>query len=596
MAERTGWAYVRHLIGRILAVIGGIAVVSLLLFFLVVLTATRREGVPRQVILELNLEDGLVEHVPDDPFAGAFARRQLVVRDVVEALHSAADDRRVLGLVARVGSGGIGVARAEEIRDAVLAFRRSGKPAVLFSETFGEFGPGVGGYYLATAFDSIYLQPSGDLGLTGLLSQSPFLAGTLEQLDVRATVSQRHEYKSAGEMLTERGFTEPAREAVTGVLQSIYTQIAGAIAETRGLTLEQARQRIDNGPYFGEEAVRAGLVDRLAYRDEVYDSLRARVGGDPSFLYVQRYLQRAGRPHTRGQRVALIYGVGNVTRGASEFDPLSGGSSMGAETVARAFRDAVEDDRVRAIVFRIDSPGGSYVASDAIWRETVRARAAGKPVIASMGNVAGSGGYFVAMAADRILAQPSTITGSIGVVATSLATRDFFNRFGVSWDTVQVGGNATMWSGIYEQSPEERQRMEQNLDRIYADFTQKVAQGRGMTPTQVHEVARGRIWSGADALRLGLVDELGGLDAALRAAREAAGLAPDAPITLQVYPERRPFLLQLMDRGRDNSYPTRYDAIAERTLRALRPVARLARELGLAAEPGALLMPGAWEF
>jgi protease IV len=596
MAEKSGWKLFFHYVGKTLAVIGGITVVGVLLLLLIVLIAGRREGVPSRVVLELNIEDGLVEHIPDDPFASVLARRQMVVRDVVEALHRAADDRRVVGLVVRVGSGGIGMARAEEIRDAVIAFRRSGKPAVLFSETFGEFGPGMGGYYLATAFDSIFMQPSGDLGLTGLLAQSPFVAGTLDELDIEVWVSQRHEYKSAGELLSERGYTEPSREAVAAVLRSIYGHIVTAIAETRGLTPEQAREAIDNGPYFGEEAVRARLVDRLAYRDEVYDSLRARVGGDPEFLYVQRYVERAGRFHNRGTRVALIYGVGNVTRGDTEFDPFSGGSNMGSETVARAFRQAIEDDRVRAIIFRVDSPGGSYVASDAIWRETVRAREAGKPVIVSMGNVAGSGGYFVAMSADRIIAQPSTITGSIGVLAASFATEDFWNRFGVTWDSVQVGGRATMWSGIYEATPEERARLEQSLDRIYADFTTKVARGRDMTPQQVHEIARGRIWSGSDALRIGLVDELGGFDAAVRATREVLQLEPDAGINLRVYPARQPFLAALLERGPDSSYPTRYDAIAERTLRAVQPAAKLARQLGLTEGPGVLTMPGSWEF
>jgi protease IV len=597
MVERSLWQRTRRWLGRALAVIGGIAVVSVLLLLFLMLVATRREGVPRQAILELNLEEGLVEHVPDDPLAGVLARRQTSVRDIVEALHRGAEDARVVGLVARVGSGSIGFARAEEIRDAVIAFRRSGKPALLHSETFGEFGPGTGGYYLATAFDSIFLQPSGDVGLTGLLIEQPFAAGTLERLDVDAQVSQRYEYKSAGELFSERGFTAPSREALSAVLRSIHTQLTGAIAASRGMDTVQARRVIDEGPYFGEEAVRARLVDRLAYRDEVYDSLRARVGPNADFLYASRYLQRAGRPHERGPRIALIYGVGAVVRGDSELDPFSGGSSMGAETVARAFRQAIEDDAVRAIIFRVDSPGGSYVASDAIWRETVRARAAGKPVIVTMGNYAASGGYFVAASADRIIAQPSTITGSIGVVAQRLTTREFWDeRLGVTWDTVQMGGNATMWSGIHAQTPTEAARLEQNLDRIYADFTAKVAQGRNLTQAQVHQVARGRVWTGSDALRLGLVDELGGFSAALRAAREAAGLAPDASVTLRVYPERRPLLAQLLERGHDSSYPTGTEAIAERLLRATAPFARLARQLGVSRGPDVLMLPGVWEF
>jgi protease IV len=582
----------RRILVRTLVTIGALTLILTVLFFVVVLAAARGPGVPREMILEIDLERGLVEHVPDDPIAGVLARQQVTVRSVVEALHRAAEDDRVVGLVARVGGGGIGLARAEELRDAVVRFRGSGKPTIVFAESFGEFAPGHSAYYLATAFDSIYMQPSGDLGLTGVLVEAPFARGTLDRLDIEPRIAQRYEYKTAGNTFTEQGFTDPEREAVATVIGSMIDNFVAGVAEARGLTPQQVRTALDTGPLLGEEAVRAGFVDRLAYRDEIYDGFRARVGSDrTTFLYAQPYLDRAGSPYDRGSTVALIYGVGTIQRGESDFDLFSGGSSMGAETVAGAFREAIESDRVRAILFRVDSPGGSYIASDVIWREVTRAREAGKPVVVSMGNVAGSGGYFVAAPADRIIAQPSTITGSIGVLAGKVVTEEFWGRFGITWDTIQVGANATMWSPIYDFNDAEWSRLQASLDRIYDDFTAKVARGRNLTREQVHEVARGRIWSGSDALRLGLVDELGGFDAAIRAARELAQIPDDDRIRLELFPARRPLLAQLLDRGRESSYPTATEVIMMRLAETIRPLHAFGRATGLLRQPGVLMTP-----
>jgi protease IV len=575
-----------------LMTIGAFTLGLMLLFLLAVLSFGRGESVPSRLILELDLEQDLAEYVPQDPVAQAIYGRQPTVRDVVDALHRAADDDRVLGLFARVGGGGIGFAQVEEIRDAVAVFRASGKPAVIFSETFGEVGPGHGGYYLATAFDRVYMQPSGDVGLTGLRADAMFFAGTLDRYDVEARLDHRYEYKNAMNTFTERGFTPEHREVTERILESTFGRIVAAIAAARGMSEAQARETVGSGPLLGEEAVRAGLVDRLAYRDEVVDSLRERIGRDAPLLYADRYLARAGRPHARGESVALIYGVGGVQRGESEFSPVFGGLSMGSETVTRAFHRAIEDRSVRAIVFRIDSPGGSYVASDAIWREVVRARAAGKPVIATMGNVAASGGYFVAMPADRIVAQPTTLTGSIGVVGGKVLTRDLWGRFGVTFDGAEVGGNASMFSGVEDYSPEEWARLQAWLDRVYDDFTAKVADGRGMTREQVHEVARGRVWTGEDAHRLGLVDELGGIDVALRLAREAAGLDPDADVRLRVFPEERSLWQTLLDRDRSRGESSRPEAaLLARMVRALEPMMRVAGEAGMFGSRGALTMP-----
>jgi protease-4 len=576
----------RFLVG-FLAIVGGLTLAFFLLLMIAGITAARGERMPGRVILELDLQGGLIEHAPEDVFGSIMSARRLTVRDVVDALKRGEEDDRVTGLIARV-TGDLDLAQAEELREAVTSFRASGKPAVVFSETFGEFGPGRGGYYLASSFEQIHLQPSGELGIAGFIAETPFLGGTLELLGVEPQMDQRHEYKNALNTIVDEEMGDAQREATGRVLESFFENLVAGIAEGRGLDARQVRTLIDGGPYNAQEALQAGLVDRLSYRDEAYDSLQARVGGD--FLLVDAYLDRAGRPNRSGPAIALIYGTGTIQLGESQVNPIAGGAVMGAESVARAFRAAVEADDVEAILFRIDSPGGSYVASDVIWREAERARAAGKPVIVSMASTAGSGGYFVAMGADRIVAHPSTITGSIGVYGGKMLIDELTGKLGVSWDDVRVGGNPTMWSTVEPYSEAEWAKVQASLDRIYADFTAKAGRGRDLSPDSTHAIARGRIWTGSDALRIGLVDELGGFATALRAAREEAGLAADRNVQVRVYPRPRSFFEMILDPRPEDGYRT----ALEDAVRGGAAVGRVVEELtaaGILRSEGALLMP-----
>lgn len=556
------------------------------------LTRAGKSGVPQRTILEVDLEQQLIEYVPEDPLAALFLQEKLRMVNLVAALEAAAGDDRVVGLVARIGGGIAGFAHHQEVRDAVLRFRESGKPAVAWADTFGEFGPGNGGYYLATAFDEIYIQPSGDVGLTGLNAESPFVAGTFEKLGVVPRMDHRYEYKNAMNTFTEKEFTPAHEEALKAVIDSMFEQMLAGIAERRGKTPGEIQAIIDAGPYLGQEAVDAGLVDGLKYRDEVYDRIEERAGEGTELLYLNRYAERADGPWDEGETIALVYGVGQVVRGKSEYDPLGGSATLGGDSVAAALRQAIEDDDVKAILFRVDSPGGSYVASDTVWRETVRAREAGKPVIVSMANVAGSGGYFVAMAADKIVAEPGTITGSIGVLGGKLLTRELWSKLGITFDAVQTSENAEMWSGLEDYDEAGWARLQAMLDRIYEDFTTKVAEGRELPLERVQEIAKGRIWSGADAKELGLVDELGGYHVALRLAREAAGLEPDAPIRLKLYPPRKTPFEMLFDKGAENSEGEAARAAAARVLETLRPAVTVLRQAGLLGpEPEVLSMP-----
>jgi protease-4 len=584
----------RRVLGRILATIGAVVVA------LAALGAGSRflwrGRVPARTVLEVDLDVPLAEYVPDDPLAGLLRGRRPRLREVLDALQRAAGDDHVLALVGHVSTGPGGLGQIQELRDAVTAFRAGGKRAVAFGEAFGESGPGNGAYYLATAFGEIYLQPSGDVGLTGLMAESPFVRGMLDKLGIVPRFGARGEYKTAVNMFTERHYTEAHREATSRIVASQFGQIVRGIAAARNLPEADVRAIVDRAPLSAQQALDAHLVDGLAYRDEVYAKLEG--GGEkPTRMPLLRYLDRAGPPPAHGDTVALIHGVGTVQRGKSGIDPLSGDVSMGSDTVSAAFRTALEDADVKAIVFRIDSPGGSYVASDTIWREVSRARAAGKPVVVSMGNVAASGGYFVAMPADRIVAQPGTITGSIGVFSGKVLLPAFWEKLGVTWDEVHTGANSTMWSTLLDFSPSERARFDAELDRVYDDFTSKAAEGRKLPKERVLEIAQGRVWTGEDALGLGLIDALGGYAEALRLVRETLGLAPDAPLRLQPFPPARGFLAALVERAvappdddTDDEEPA--TATLRAALEAVHSVTHALRAVGLLAGQGPLLVPG----
>lgn len=538
--------------------------------------------VPQRTVLELDLTTPLLEQQPEGAFASLAFQKRMRLRDVVEALHAAAHDDKVVGLVARVSPEGIGLAGIEELRDAVTAFRKAGKPAIAWTDTFGEVTPANGAYYLATAFSEIYIQPSGDVGLTGLQLTSLFLRGTLDKIGVQPQFSQRHEYKNAPNTFTDTAFTPAHRESLDALAGSIFDHMVGEMARARKIAPHRLRETIDRGPLLGKEALDAKLVDGLLYRDEVYARVEGLGGrGSTRLLYLRRYWDRIEHPWSRGDKtIALVYGVGDVMRGKSDADPLLGTVTMGSDTVAAALRAAAESPDVAAIVLRVDSPGGSYVASDTIWREVVRARKRGKPVIATFGDVAASGGYFVAMAADKIVAHPATITGSIGVYGGKMITRDLWGKLGITFDSVQRGEHADMWSGVEAMDDDEWVKFNTWLDRVYDDFTTKAAQGRHLDLAKLRELAKGRVWSGVDAKQRGLVDELGGYETALRLAKQAANLAPDADVEVREYPRPRNPFEEIFGEGRESSDEEGARAV-EKLAVALRPALRALREAGL---------------
>ncbi len=549
------------------------------------------EGTPRQalasihrlyarrsepIVLELDLTVDPLEGIPADPLAAALARRQPTLRAIVDGLRRAGSDDRASTLIARIAPCGMPLARAQEIRDAVIAFRAAGGRAFAYSDAFGEFGGGTIPYYLASAFDEIWLAPPGELGATGVALETPFLRDALDRLGIEIQVGQRHEYKNAVNTFVERDFTDAHREASRRIVTSSLSMIIDGIATGRGLPPDRVRELIDSAPLSGAQAREAGLVDRLGYRDEVYAAAKAHArqagtgaapgpgpstdesGADESgadrddgvtLQYLSHYrrvsLRReAARPRVpalgaaRSERrrvIAVIHGTGPVVLGHPGRSPLAG-PVMTADALTAAFRAAGRDDDVAAVVFRVDSPGGSYVASDLIRREVERFQATGRPVVVSMGSVAASGGYFVALGADVIVANPGTLTGSIGVFGGKQVVRELLDKVGVRFGAVAEGENALMTSPRRAFSPSEREKLEEFLDRVYDDFVTKVAAGRGMSSQEVHEVARGRVWTGADARERGLVDELGGFSRACELAWEKAGRPGAGTPRLRVLP------------------------------------------------------------
>jgi protease IV len=483
-----------------------------------------------QTLLELDLTEPLVAPEADDPLARLRARSRRLLRPTLRALHEAAEDRHVVGLIAKVG-GMWPWATMQELRRGVRAFGASGKPTLAWVESFGELGSrGMAAYVLATAFGELWLQPGGEVGLLGVGIEQTFVRGTLDRLGIEPQFEQRYEYKNAADVLVRKEFTAAHREALERLSESVFSDAVDTIAAARGLTHDQVRELINTGPRTAPEAQAAGLVDRLGYRDQAYEAMRTRTDRKPELLFADRWRPRrkiAPPPHRR-DHVAVVDVRGGIATGRTRRGPM--GRQAGSDTVSAQLRAAHDNDRARAVVMRVESPGGSAVASEVIWREACRLREAGKPVVVSMGDVAASGGYYISCPAEVIVALPATLTGSIGVLGGKLVVDNLLERLGISTGTVQQGAHALMYSARRGFSEDERARFAATIDAIYRDFVGKVAEGRRRPVADIEAVARGRVWTGRDALEAGLVDELGGLRDAVRIARERANLPEDAPV------------------------------------------------------------------
>jgi protease-4 len=510
----------------------------------------RHHGVPQGVILELDLQELPHETGSFDPLALIRSGgRPAILREVVAALHRATHDPRVAGLIARVQLSAAAAGPVQELRDAVAEFAAA-KPSLAWAETY----PGTLSYYLASAFGEVWMQPSGTVGLIGFATNATFLRTALDKAGIEAQFVARGEYKSAANLFTQDSYTDAHREADTALVESLHAQVRAAVAESRHLQADVVDAVADRAPLLRDDAVQSGLIDRIGFRDEAYNRIAELAGvdlrsgadgeGAPPRLYLSRYAHataegaRQGLPGRKPKpAIAVVTVSGAIVSGSGgpQFSPL-GNRNVGGDTIAAALREAAADKDVSAIVLRVDSPGGSVTGSETIWRAVQQAREAGKPVVASMGAVAASGGYYISAGTDTIVANPGTITGSIGVVTGKLVARRLKDRLGVGSDSVRTGANADAWSTDAPFTPEQQGQVETEADLFYDDFVARVAQGRNLSTEAVDAVARGRIWTGADAAERGLVDELGGLRTAVRRAKVLAGLDADAQVRTVSYP------------------------------------------------------------
>ena len=577
-------------------IVGFLASIGLLLVLLVVAAGygwqeietwrTPEPEVPQQAVLTLDLKAGVVERPAGSPLARASGGDGGVpLRQAVAAIDAAAGDDRIKALAVRIGRGSVGVAQAQELHAAVSRFSEAGKPAFAFAETLaGGSAAGSGGTvhaYLSSAFDRVWMQPSGDYAVTGFRLESPYLRGALDELGIQPRIDQRRAYKGIKNRFTDREQPEPIAENQQRLVDSLLQQVTSALAQGRGLGVERVAELVDQAPLSAEDALAAELVDQLGYQDAFDAAVREAAGigedaADEAMLPLPAYhAERERELPEDAPQIALVYGQGGVALAESENNPVFGDVVMGSDTLVPAILDAAEDPEIDAIVLRVDSPGGSYVASDAIWRAVKQARDEGTPVVVSMGNIAASGGYFVAAPADRIYASPGTITGSIGVGSGKFVLTGLWDQVEVNFDGVQAGRNADFWSPNQDFSAAQWQKLQTSLDETYADFKQKVGAGRELSPEQVEQVAQGKIWSGADAKDAGLVDELGGLAEAIDGAKRLAEIPAEQQVRVVERPPRKDPLRQLLEGALSGEIDSPAARVLGRVAQTLQPLVDL---------------------
>ncbi len=535
----------------------------LVLFFVVLIAAAgvsllflsfeRAPDVPPAAYLRLDLAGPIVDY-PDTGLFAAFlpGGRALSIHDIWMGLRKAAVDSRIRGVFVRIGMIQGDWAKCAEIRDALIAFSRSGKKTVAFLEELPE---GDKEYFLATGCDRIVLHPLGWLGVNGLGGYVPFFKKTLDKFGVRAEFEHVEEFKTAYNQFTEAGYTPAHREMTESLLRSRFEDYVAAVAAAREKTPDEVRALIDRAFFQGEQAKEVGLVDEVLYEDQAValwtgDSPQAR----PIPLSAYNRITPSSLGLNTGRRVALIYGQGTILGGSSY------AQTMGSDTVAGWFRAVREDESIKAVVFRIDSPGGSAVASDSIWREVELTRKI-KPVVVSMSDLAGSGGYWIAMGADRIIAQPQTLTGSIGVISGKFDLSGLMDKLGVSVEKISIGEKTDVFTPLRPMSAEEHLLFKKQILWIYGRFIAQAAAGRKMKPEEIDKAGRGRVWTGRQALELGLVDELGGLPTAVEAAKKLAGIDAGEDVRLVVWPKRTSFFGSFFGRGESEAVRVQADVL-----------------------------------
>lgn len=534
-------------------IIGGAIAVALFLVAVIgialIVSSVNQPSIARNSVLILNVSGSLPDYTPDDAFARAvgFAEPQSFT-SLLTQLRKAKVDDRISGVFLDISFPGIGWGRADELRDAIADFRTSGKPAYAYMEIGSNKE-----YYIATAADKIFLPPSGDIYINGFAAEAMFYKGSLDKLGIEADVIQiGPKYKNAPDQYTKKEMGDGQKEVINALLDEYFGRFTNAIAESRKKSVDDVKALVDEAPYNARQAKELGLIDGAFYREEVYHELKTKLGyGETEDLRVMRTREYKEIPSdslglNNGERVAVIFASGAINVGRSSEGPF-GGEMVGSDTIVQAVNDAAADRSIKAIVLRVDSPGGSALASDLMWYAIENAKAK-KPVVVSMGDVAASGGYYIATNANKIVAQPSTVTGSIGVFMGKPVVKGLYDWLGITNEYVMRGKNSGIFRETEKWTPTERAKMEAQTNGIYWDnFLPKVASGRNMSIEKANEIAQGRVWTGTQAKGNGLIDEFGGLERAIQIAKELAQLPTDKDVKRVVFPEPRPFFETLFE-------------------------------------------------
>ncbi len=543
---------------KIVFIIGGLllALVLAVVIGILMLFSMFRKSEPvvrDNSVLVLKIDGSMLDYVPDNPIRRIVQGNETTIKGLLEQLRKAKADKRISAVLLEINMSGAGWAKAEEIRDAITDFRTSGKPIYAYMEL------GMNKeYYIALACEKIFVAPPGDLFINGFAADVMFFRGSLDKLGIYPDVYQIGKYKNAPDSFTRKEMSEGHREVVNAILDDLFNRFVNTVATTRHKSPEEVRAMIDNAPYSAPEAQKIGLIDGASYRDEVEKELKGRLGYKESDELRltrgedYREVSEESLGLNKGERIAVIYGTGSIGSGKSENSPF-GSQSIGSDTMVKAIDDARKDDTIKAIVLRIDSPGGSSYASDVIWRSIELARQK-KPVVVSMSDVAASGGYYIACNASKIVAEPSTYTGSIGIFAGKPVMKEFYNWLGITNEYVLRGKNAGLFRETEKFTPEEREKFFGIIKSTYYDeFVPKVAKGRGRDAEYIDSIGQGRVWTGAQAREKGLVDEIGGLDKAIEIAKQLAGIPADKGIKRVVLPYPRSFFENLFGKDDDAS-------------------------------------------
>ena len=551
------WEFIKKIVTRFFAVIGFLTILNIALLVWLISSLDfmgAKKEVQEKTLLTISTGAISGDVFPETNYMmlNSFLSKKISLIDTLIAVRKAADDPKIVGIFIDQSELGLSYAQVEELRNELISFKNAGKKVWVWSDSYGEMTSGTKSYYLASAADKIFLQPAGFVTFNGISSTSPFLKNLLEKIKVEPIGAARKEYKTYWNMFSEEKFTDAHREATESLINSIFSKVAAEVSESRKIPIDKVYEIADKVTLSSPEAVKYQFVDAVRYKDEVVEEMKNQTGFENKMsLLAYKNIDKniLGVKPVSGPKIAVIELPGSIHRGVSDMSPSGKPESSGSSTVVSLLKKAWKDENVKGIILRVNSPGGSVIASETIWNqvETMK-KINAKPIIVSMGSVAASGGYYVSMNADRIFADHNTVTGSIGVVIGKFYTKDLFESLGITFDSVTIGRNNGFLSSLERLTPEQEEYLSKNLDEIYNTFVQRAADGRKMNVMDLEKFAHGRVWSGGLAHSNGLVDEIGGFMAAYGYMKEKIAL-PDCPFVK--YPDTNSILSLFQDENED---------------------------------------------